>query len=108
VVVRVLSHVVQVVVLAARADALLTVDGALEAGEGSGGVGAAQENGLKLAHARVGEQQRRVVVRHARRGDVVDVPALLDKVADEGVADASCGPLGGGGGSCGTAAGGDG
>ena len=39
VVVRVLAHVLEVVVLAARADALLGVDGSLERGHRGGGVG---------------------------------------------------------------------
>ena len=61
VVVRVLPHVVQVVVLAACADALLAVDRSFEGVEGGRGVGGAGEDGLELVHARVGEQQRGVI-----------------------------------------------
>ena len=61
VVVGVLAHVVQVVVLAAGADALLRVHHphALR-------LLRAEEVRLELVHAGVGEQQRRVVVRHHR------------------------------------------
>ncbi len=51
--------------LAADADALLAIDGA-----GGFGLAAAKENILELVHARVGEQQRRVVQRcHRGTGD---------------------------------------
>ncbi len=62
VVVRVLPHVVQVVVLAARPDALLRIRRpAVRPGAG------AQEDVLELVHPRVGEHQRRIVRRHHRR-----------------------------------------
>mmetsp|Transcript_11487 Transcript_11487/g.29021 ORF Transcript_11487/g.29021 Transcript_11487/m.29021 type:complete len:365 (+) Transcript_11487:1812-2906(+) len=62
--VHVLAHVVKVIVLAACADALLGVGGGLELGELCCGVGGTQENGLELVHARIGEEQGGVVVRH--------------------------------------------
>jgi hypothetical protein len=63
VVVAVATDHVQIVVLARDADALLRIGRALEIG----GVVAAQQNGLELVHASVGEQQRGVVVGHDRR-----------------------------------------
>ncbi len=82
VVVRVLADVVEVVVLAAGADALLRVGRALV-----GRLLGAEEVRLELVHAGVGEQQRRVVVRHdtARRHEGVAV--LLDEEVDELLAD---------------------
>ena len=56
-----ITHVFQVVVLAARAYALLGGCRALVTG-----VLAAEQGILELVHARVGEQQGRVVVRHQR------------------------------------------
>ena len=55
--VAVLAHVVEVVVFAARTDAFLAVDGALELGEGRGGVDGAEEDGLVLIHAGIGEEE---------------------------------------------------
>ena len=60
---RGVADVFQVVVLAAGADALL--------GRGGAAVGTlveAQENILELVHARVGEQERGIVMRHHRAG----------------------------------------
>ena len=54
--VRVLSHVVEVVVLAAGADALLGVAGAAQAAERRVRGGRAQEDWLELVHPGVGEQ----------------------------------------------------
>ena len=78
---RGVADVVEVVVLAAGAHAFLRGDGALvrpllDAGE----------DVLELHHAGVGEQERRVVVRHQRtaRDDLVAVPG---KVVQEGFAD---------------------
>ena len=70
VVARGIADVLQVVVLAAGAHALLRGDGAaVVAGLGAG------EDVLELHHAGVGEQQRRVVVGNQRRGghDLVTV-----------------------------------
>mmetsp|Transcript_8482 Transcript_8482/g.19812 ORF Transcript_8482/g.19812 Transcript_8482/m.19812 type:complete len:233 (+) Transcript_8482:2545-3243(+) len=64
VVVHVLANVVKVVVLAARADALLRVGRALELRHLGGRVGLAEEDGLELVHARVDEEEGRVVERH--------------------------------------------
>ena len=61
VVVIVFAHVIEVIVLAARADALLRVGGALELRHGRVGVAPAQEMRLELGHARVDEEQRGVV-----------------------------------------------
>ncbi len=78
VVVRVLADVFEVVVLAAGADALLGVGRpAVVAAAG------AEEESLELVHARVGEQQRGVVVRHDRRGGHERVAVLLDEEVDE-------------------------
>eukprot|EP00965_Chrysotila_dentata_P239660 6203228-Pleurochrysis_carterae.AAC.3 len=86
VVVDVLADVVQVVVLAARADALLGVGRAAQLGHGRVGVRLAQEDGLELVHPRVDEKQRRVVVRHHRRRRPVRVAGRRLKVRDERVA----------------------
>lgn len=75
VMVHVLAHVVEVVVLAAGPDALLRVNSPSPLGHVAVGVSSAQEDGLELVHARVGEQQRRVVQRD--RGRRVHVLVLL-------------------------------
>jgi hypothetical protein len=75
VVVRVLAHVVEVVVLAARADALLTVHRPLELAQVRRRVRLAQEDGLELVHPRVGEQERGIVEGHAGVAGHEGVPA---------------------------------
>ena len=80
VVVRVDAHLVEVVVLAAHAEALLRVRDAVV------GPGArAQEHVLERVHPGVDEQQRRVALGHdGRRGD--DLVALLAEKVQEGLA----------------------
>ncbi len=79
VVVGIVPDVVQVVVLAAGADALLRVDRARPAG-----LLQTQEVGFELVHAGVGEQQRRVLVGHhgAAGHEVMRMPLTekLDEV----------------------------
>jgi hypothetical protein len=78
VVVGVLADVVEVVVLAAGADAFLRVGGA-----GIRRLLGAQEVRLELVHAGVGEQERLVAARHHRRGRHERVAVLLAKKVDE-------------------------
>jgi hypothetical protein len=81
VVARRVAHVLQVVVLAAGADALLARRRARV-----GPLVEAQEHVLELVHPGVGEQQRRVVARHHRaRGH--DLVALGREEVQEGRAD---------------------
>jgi hypothetical protein len=87
VVVRVLADIVQVVVLAAGADALLRVHGALELAEFRARIRLAQEDRLELVHPRVGEQQRRVIVGHARRAGHERVRVRLGEEVDERLSD---------------------
>ncbi len=61
VVIGVLADVVEIVVLAAGADAFLRVGSALKRARAR-----AEEDVLELVHARIGKQQRRVVERHDR------------------------------------------
>ena len=68
------------------------VRGTLHAKQVARRVSLAQENGLELVHAGVGEQQGRVIVRHDGRGDDVDVLALLEEV-NEGLAHTAGRPL---------------
>eukprot|EP00804_Cyclotella_cryptica_P004142 CCRYP_016874-RA/>CCRYP_016874-RA protein AED:0.21 eAED:0.34 QI:764/0/0.5/1/0/0/2/0/134 len=68
VVIGVLAHVLQVVVLAPRANALLAVGRSGQGGQLGAWGGAPQKDGLELVHAGVGEEQRGVVEGHARRG----------------------------------------
>ena len=79
------AHVVEVVVLAAGAHALLRGGGARVVA-----LLAAGEDVLELDHAGVGEQQRRVVLGDERRGGDAAVAALLEEL-EERLAD-----LGGG------------
>ena len=79
VVVRVLAHVVQVIVLAPRTDALLAVGCALEGRQGARGVRLPQENGLELVHPRVCKQQGGVIVGHHGGGAVVHMGTLFRK-----------------------------
>ncbi len=79
VVVGVLADVVEIVVLAAGADALLRVGGPL-VGPRAG----AEEDVLELVHAGVGEQQRRIVVAARRGDDGTKVwPCFLHEEVDE-------------------------
>ncbi len=67
VVIGVLAHVLEVVVLAPRSDALLGVHRPFQTRERAVLTHIAEEDGLELVHPRVGEHQRRVVVRHRGR-----------------------------------------
>lgn len=60
-VVGVLPHVIEIVVLAAGADALLGVAGAAQAAKLRVRGGSAEKHRLELVHSGVGEQQRGVV-----------------------------------------------
>ncbi len=73
VVVRVPPDIVEVVVLAAGSDALLAVDRPLEPVERAARLGLPQKERLELVHPRVGEEQRRVLMRDHRRRRVEDV-----------------------------------
>ncbi|KAI3487195.1 hypothetical protein L1887_48905 [Cichorium endivia] len=92
VVVGVLADVVEVVVLSACTDALLGVDGALHGAEGGVGVCDAEEDGLVLVHACVGEEERGVIVGDGGGGGHKGVLALLE-VCGEGVAHLGGGPV---------------
>ncbi len=78
---RGITDVVEVVVLAARAHALLR-----RRGPWNGARLLACEHVLELHHAGVGEHQGRVVARHERRGGD-DLVAVLLEVVEEGGAD---------------------
>mmetsp|Transcript_18016 Transcript_18016/g.57622 ORF Transcript_18016/g.57622 Transcript_18016/m.57622 type:complete len:812 (+) Transcript_18016:860-3295(+) len=93
VVVHVLAHVVQVVVLAASADALLRVARATKPSQRTARVHLAQEDGLELVHASVREQQRRVLQRHHRRGSHERVLAAVGEVVNVRLPDALRVPL---------------
>jgi hypothetical protein len=74
VVVAVLADIVEIVVLATGADDLLGVDSALQVEHGIGLVDGAQEDGLELVHARIGEEQGRVIVRDdGTRGHLIKI-----------------------------------
>ncbi len=81
VVARAGPHVLEVVVLARDPHALLHRHGARRRRRA-----ATEEGVLELHHAGVGEQQRRVAVRHQRRARQVTMPALGEEV-DEALAD---------------------
>ena len=83
--VGVLADLFQVVVLAADADALLAVDrpGALRRPQ-------SEEDVLELVHARVGEQQRLVAVRHDGRAGHEGV-SFAEKELDETLSDGAGG-----------------
>ena len=92
VVVGVLADVVEVVVLTARADALLGVGGALELRERALRVGGAQEAGLELVHSRVGEEEGWVIVGDHGRGRHDGVLLALEEI-QKGLPDPLGGPL---------------
>ena len=71
------ANVFQIVMLAARADAFLRRGGLVVVAFFQ-----AEEDVLELVHARVGEQQRGIVLRDERRGMHLAVP-LLDKVVQK-------------------------
>jgi hypothetical protein len=72
------AHVLQVIVLAPGAHALLRAGGARE-----GRLGLAGEEVLELVHPGVGEQQRRIVERDQRRAGRL-LMAALGEVVEEG------------------------
>jgi hypothetical protein len=77
------AHVFQVVVLAAGAHAALRGSGA-----GVAALVAAKEHILELVHARIGEQQRGIVVRHQRAGRH-HLMTMGSKIIEKGSADFS-------------------
>ena len=77
VVARGVADVLEVVVLAAGAHAFLRGGGA-----GVGTLVEAEEDVLELVHAGVGEQQRRIVVRHQRAGGDDLVPLRGEEVEE--------------------------
>ena len=94
VVVRVPPHVVQVVVLAPRPDAFLGVRRHLETRQVGARGGPAEEDGLELVHARVGEEQRRIRQRRARARGVgsVRTEGVGGEVINERGSHERCGP----------------
>lgn len=90
--VGVLADVVEVVVLAAGADTLLGVGSALEGGHAVGLVDGAEEDGLELVHAGIGEEEGGVIVRDDGGGRHYRV-APFGKVVEKGLADRVRGPL---------------
>jgi len=79
VVVRVLADIVEIIVLATRADTLLRVASALQLPHGGPGIHGSKKNRLELVHASIGEEQRRVVHRNNRRGGNERVLLGLEK-----------------------------
>ena len=65
--VAVLTDIIKIIVLAACANALLRIGGALELGKVRLRIYSAEEDGLVLVHTSVGKEERRVVVRDNRR-----------------------------------------
>lgn len=92
VVVAILANIVEIIMFATSADALLTVHSTLQLRHWVRLADSAQEDGLELVHARVGEQQSRVIVGDDGRAGHNRVPSLLE-VIEEGLADLSSRPL---------------
>mmetsp|Transcript_24531 Transcript_24531/g.74807 ORF Transcript_24531/g.74807 Transcript_24531/m.74807 type:complete len:232 (-) Transcript_24531:212-907(-) len=86
VVVDVLTHIVEIIVFAARTDALLRVARTLELCEPRVWVSLSEEDGLELVHPRVDEEERRVIVRHDGRGGPEGVLRFVLKEVDVCVA----------------------
>ena len=80
--------------LASGADAFLGIDGAREGGEFGAGRGAAQEDGFELVHARVGEEEGRVVERRGGAGFDEFVVVLVLEERHERRSDFRGGPVG--------------
>lgn len=91
--ISVLSHIIQIVVLASRTNALLTIRSPLELRKASRRVNGAEEDALVLVHSRIGKEESRVVVRNARRGRNEGVGMLLLEVGHELTADLLCRPV---------------
>jgi hypothetical protein len=91
-VVAIFAHIVKVVVLAAGANAFLTVHGTLQLCHGIGLPDRAQEDGLELVHASIGEQEGGIVVGDDGRAGHNRVLVLL-KVLEEGLPDLGGRPL---------------
>ena len=66
VVIAILADIVEIVVFATSTNTLLTVDSGLHAGHRIGLSNGAEEDGLELVHARIGEEQGGVIVRDDR------------------------------------------
>ena len=84
VVVDVLPDIVQIVMLPAGADAFLGVGGAGQGGHGVVGGHGPEEERFVLVHARVGEEEGRVVVRDYRGGGPGGVGMLGGEEVEEG------------------------
>ena len=85
--IHVLSHIVEIVMLPSRANALLGIYGTFQRGHGKGWVGCSEEERLELIHPSVGEEEGGVVVGDAGTGFPVGVAVLAFEVLDEGGAD---------------------
>ena len=83
--VRVSSHVLEVVVLATGSYAFLSVDGPRVRARAL-----SEEDILELIHSCIGEQQCRILVRHDRCAGNFRVRGLVDEELDELASDVTC------------------
>mmetsp|Transcript_3069 Transcript_3069/g.8674 ORF Transcript_3069/g.8674 Transcript_3069/m.8674 type:complete len:252 (+) Transcript_3069:2299-3054(+) len=93
VMVHVLSDVVQVIVLASRANAFLCVDGAFQCAHFQIRIASAQKQRLVLIHSGIGKEQRWIVDRYTRTAGPKSVTMLLDKKVNKGLSDLVHGPF---------------
>ena len=96
---HIFPHVIQIVVLATRANTLLRVSSALQGSQRALGIHSSHEDGLELVHARVGEEKGGIVKWNDTRRRPVGVAAVFPLVlilrleeVDEGAADFRCRP----------------
>lgn len=91
-VVAIFADVVEIVMFATGANALLTVHRTLQLRHRISLSDRAQEYGLKLVHSGIGEQKGRIVVGDYSRAGHDSMPSLLE-VVEEGLADLRSRPL---------------
>jgi len=89
----ILPHVLQVIMLPPRSNALLRVDRSGEGGQFCAGRSSAEEDGFELIHARVGEEEGGVVEGRGGGGGDEGVRVLGLEVGDEGGSDSGGGPF---------------
>jgi hypothetical protein len=89
----ILSHIVQIVVFAPRANAFLSIDGPRQLTHGQTGIASAQKQRFVLIHTRIGKQQGRIIDGDARTTCPTGMAMLFGKVIYERFSDLVHGPF---------------
>ena len=93
-VVDILADIIQIVVLAACPDTLLSIDGARQCTHFQIGITGSQEQGFVLIHSGIGKEEGRIIDGNAGRRGPETVSMLLDKEINERLTNFRHGPVG--------------